>query len=49
YNLEMIMALAFRVHSHNAEVFRSWLIKRVCSKQSLVMKQLIDERKINLN
>lgn len=28
YNLEMIIALAFRVRSHNTEVFREYIIKR---------------------
>lgn len=28
YDLEMIMALAFRLKSENAEVFRRWIIER---------------------
>ena len=28
YNLEMIAALAFRIDSHNADIFRRWLIER---------------------
>ncbi|KAA6346320.1 hypothetical protein EZS27_006159 [termite gut metagenome] len=32
YNLEMITALAFRIHSRNAEVFWLWLMKRVYFK-----------------
>jgi hypothetical protein len=28
YNLEMITALAFRIRSYNAEVFRQWLMER---------------------
>ena len=28
YNLEMIVALAFRLKSENAEVFRRWIIER---------------------
>jgi len=28
YNLEMITALAFRVHSPKADIFRKWLIKQ---------------------
>jgi hypothetical protein len=28
YDLEMIVAVAFRIHSHNADIFRRWLIKR---------------------
>lgn len=29
YGLEMVMAVAFRVQSRNAEVFRKWIIQRV--------------------
>ena len=28
YNLEMIVALAFRLKSENAEVFRRWIVER---------------------
>jgi hypothetical protein len=49
YNLEMIIALAYRIKSYNSEVFRNWLIKRACFKQLSVMKQLTGERKISLN
>ena len=28
YNLEMIVTLAFRLHSENAETFRRWIIQR---------------------
>lgn len=28
YNLEMITALAFRIRSHNAEVFREYIMKK---------------------
>ena len=31
YGLEMITALAFRIRSHNAEVFRAYLMKRAVS------------------
>jgi len=34
YNLEMITALAFRVKSRNAEVFRKWLMKKAIAKIS---------------
>lgn len=34
YNLEMISALAFRVRSRNAELFRGWLIELAVQKQS---------------
>jgi hypothetical protein len=28
YNLEMITALAFRIHTRNADIFRRWLMER---------------------
>ena len=28
YNLEMITALAFRIRSHNSDLFRQWLMKK---------------------
>ena len=34
YGLEMIIALAFRIHSHKAEVFRKWLIRKMISNTS---------------
>jgi hypothetical protein len=49
YNLEMIAALAFRIKSKNSEIFRSWLMKRACSKSFFLMEQLFDERKMCLN
>jgi hypothetical protein len=49
YSLEMIAALAFRIHSPNADKFRAWLMKRACSKSFFLMEQLFDERKISLN
>ncbi|GAB6013161.1 protein-tyrosine kinase [Viscerimonas tarda] len=49
YSLEMITALAFRIKSKNSEIFRSWLMKRACSKSFFLMEQLFDERKMCLN
>jgi hypothetical protein len=34
YNLEMISALAFRIRSQNADLFRRWLIEQAVQKQS---------------
>jgi hypothetical protein len=48
YNLEMITALAFRIHSPKAEMFRKWLIKRVV-KQSSIFIGWGNEQKICLN
>ncbi len=33
YSLEMIMALAFRIDSHNAAIFRRWLMERATQPQ----------------
>lgn len=40
YNLEMVIALSFRIKSRNAEVFRKWLMRRLSKAiipQGLVM------------
>ncbi|MFT4222353.1 protein-tyrosine kinase [Dysgonomonas sp.] len=34
YNLGMITAVAFRIRSHNADLFRRWLMKQAVQKQS---------------
>ena len=34
YNLEMIAALAFRIKTHNAKVFREWLMKKAVQERS---------------
>jgi hypothetical protein len=49
YSLEMITALAFRIHSPHADRFRAWLMKRACYGYSPVIAHLCDERKISLN
>jgi hypothetical protein len=33
YNLEMIIDLSFRIKSYNSEVFRNWLMKRICQQE----------------
>jgi hypothetical protein len=45
----MITALAFRIHSRHAEVFRKWLMKRACAKPPFLLVELCDERKVGLN
>jgi len=41
YNLEMITALAFRLKSHNAELFREWIVRQaVSSPPSVVLWQV---------
>ncbi|MCL2650492.1 MAG: hypothetical protein FWD60_05615 [Candidatus Azobacteroides sp.] len=34
YNLEMITALAFRIHSPKADLFRNWLMKQAVKQSS---------------
>ena len=38
FGLEMIIALTFRVQSHNAKVFREWLLKKAVSE---ILQQLL--------
>lgn len=33
YNLSIIIALAYRIKSRNAEIFRKWLVEKVCRQQ----------------
>ncbi len=46
YNFEMVTALAFRIDTRNADIFRQWLIERVmqCSKNSVSIFMLLDEQ-----
>lgn len=47
YNLEMITALAFRLKSENAEVFRQWIIERATTP-AIVWKMLtVNDRVLN--
>ena len=34
YGLDMIIALAFRVHSYEADIFRRWVLKRITTHQN---------------
>lgn len=46
YNLEMLVALAFRVNSHHARILRQWVVKRLL--KSPVMYHLpISDTSIN--
>jgi hypothetical protein len=47
YNLEMITALAFRIHSPKADLFRKWLMKQAV-KQSPVFIGWGNEQMISL-
>jgi hypothetical protein len=33
YNLETVLALAFRIRSHNADLIRQWAIERIIGKK----------------
>ena len=35
YNLEMIIALSFRIRSYNADAFREWLVKKATAETSV--------------
>ena len=41
YNLEMITALAFRINSPKAELFRKWLMKRAVEVEPKVVPKVI--------
>ncbi len=32
YGLDMIIALAFRIHSHNAGILRKWILRKVTAR-----------------
>ena len=32
YGFDMIIALAFRIHSHNAEILRKWILRKVTAR-----------------
>ena len=48
YGLDMITALAFRIQSHKAEVFREWLIKKAVKQPPVFIRWEI-KQKIGLN
>jgi hypothetical protein len=33
YNLDMIIALSYRINSYKSEIFRLWLTKRICKSE----------------
>ena len=52
YNLEMIMALAFRIKSYRTEIFRNWMIRKLTTipvPQELLINFQSDIDKIILN
>lgn len=47
YNLEMITALAFRLKSKNAEVFRRWIIERATTPAIVWKMPISKDRMLN--
>lgn len=47
YNLEMITALAFRLKSENAEVFRRWIIERATTPAIVWNMPISNNAKLN--
>lgn len=48
YGLEMVIAVAFRIQSRNAEMFREWLMNRAM-KQDIVTGLILPLQRANLN
>lgn len=40
FGLDMVMALAFRIHSWQAEIFRQWILKKVIDKECSINHQI---------
>lgn len=47
YSLEMIVALAFRLKSENAEVFRQWIVERVTTPEVVWKMPTNKDRMLN--
>ncbi|PXV60122.1 virulence RhuM family protein [Dysgonomonas alginatilytica] len=51
YNLDAIIALAYRIKSRNAEIFRKWVMDRICrqkeSKSAIVFRYDFDNISLN--
>ena len=47
YSLEMIVALAFRLKSENAEVFRRWIVERTTTPAIVWKMPTINDRMLN--
>lgn len=41
YNLEMITALAFRIESHNARIFRRWIVERTVEPKRVLEQRIV--------
>ena len=40
FGLDMVMALVFRIHSWQAEIFRQWILKKVIDKECDISHQI---------
>ena len=47
YGLEMIVALAFRLKSENAEVFRRWIVERTTTPAIVWKMPTVNDRVLN--
>jgi hypothetical protein len=49
YNLDVVIALAYRIKSCQSEIIRKWLLKRICAGQSSAPVQFTFDSKLILN
>jgi hypothetical protein len=49
YNLDVVIALAYRIKSYQSEIIRKWLKKRICAGQSPMPVQFTFDGKLILN
>jgi hypothetical protein len=49
YNLDVVIALAYRIKSYQSEIIRKWLLKRICVVQSPAPVQFDFYSKLILN
>ena len=47
YSLEMITALAFRLKSENAEIFRRWIVERAMTPAIIWKMPTVNDRMLN--
>lgn len=47
YNLEMIAALAFRLKSENAEIFRQWIVERTTTPAIVWKMPIVNDGVLN--
>jgi hypothetical protein len=49
YNLDVVIALSYRIKSCQSEIIRKWLLKRICAVQSPAPVQFAFDSKLILN